>query len=219
MSLFIDLASAGRQINPPRSDRLSTDGNNRYRALHSHCSKLFPYTHTYIYISFINFDSNTSIYIEPNFLTIFLHHPLRFRMKRNEREKEYNCSSIVFFSKKIPSKKTSSLSREGVDTIRLITASSWIIRITSWTTLGQALDKRGSIHPSLLYPANFQHLHADTRIGSGFSFATAIQSCKSGVGVALLVAAIELLLDRIGGRKGEREREEEEERPTNPGFT
>lgn len=138
-------------------------------------------------------------------------------MKRNEREKECNVPPSSSFPKKYP--KTSSLSREGVDTIRLITASSWIIRITSWTTLGQALDKRGSIHPSLLYPANFQHLHADTRIGSGFSFATAIQSCKSGVGVALLVAAIELLLDRIGKRGREREREEEEERPTNPGFT
>lgn len=87
---------------------------------------------------------------------------------------------IYSFEKQI--RKSSSLTR-GERSIRLITASSWIIRITSWTThLDKPLDKRGSIHPPLLYPANFQHLHADTRIGSGFSFATAIQSCKSGVG-------------------------------------
>lgn len=87
----------------------------------------------------------------------------------------------------------------------------------TWTRPGQAWsDTTPSLPPSLLYPANFQHLHADTRIWSGFSFATAIQSCKSGGGVALLVAAIELLLDR---RTGGREREREEERPTNPGFT
>ena len=123
---------------------------------------------------------------------------LRFQIKQKGGRK-YRCS-------------------RGADTTRLITPSSWIIRITSWTTLGQGLDKRGPTQrpPSLLYPANFQHLHADTRIGSGFSFATAIQSCKSGGGVALLVAAIELLLDR---RTGGREREREEERPTNPGFT
>lgn len=66
-----------------------------------------------------------------------------------------------------------------------------------------------------MVPANFQHLHADTRIGS--SFATAIQSCKSGEGMGGGVIS--------GGDRtppGQERMEGEEEcigRPTNPGFT